>query len=214
MKKIILALAFVAMPTVTVLANINSQENLIFSPKSVPDSQIEKFFNSESFSKISKNFNVKKENFDLKTTEVIKIDETSNLIRLKVNNGSRIDHIMLMPNNSIVLYEKTLINQNGNGNIEQYDDNGTLIANFDVKKEAGKYNVKLNFISPATALTDQLTCVRKTYNYIKKNCDKDTTCSISCDLSPQCATIMYGVAIAHCAASGNKPPKEASYSLE
>ena len=117
---------------------------------------------------------------------------------------------MLMPNNSVVLYEKTLINQRGNGSIEQYDVNGILVANFDVRKnEDGKFNVKLNFVSPVASLADQLTCVKETYNYIKKTCDGDTACFISCDLSPQCATVMYGVALAHCVASGNKPIKAA-----
>lgn len=207
MKKIILALAFVAMPTMTIVANLNSKKDIVLSKKSVPTTQIEDFFKTESFLKISKNFNIKKENFDLKTTEVIKINETSNLIRLKVSNGSRIDYVTLMPYNNAVLYEKTLINQSGNGKIEQYDENGTLVADFDVKKEAGKYNVKLSFVNPAISLVDQLSCIKETYDYINKNCDSDTACSITCDLSPQCAVIMYGVAAAHCAASGNKPVK-------
>jgi hypothetical protein len=121
---------------------------------------------------------------------------------------------MLMPNNSVALYEKNLVNQNGIGSIEQYDVNGILVANFDVrKKEDGKFNVKLNFVSPVASLADQLSCIKETYDTIKKTCDRDTTCSISCDLSPQCAVIMYGVAAAHCAASGNKPSKGASTDL-
>jgi len=107
MKKIILALAFIAMPTTAILANNGySLQNLTASTKLVSDSQIEKFFKAESFLKISKTFNVKKENFDIKTAEIIKINETLNLIRLKVNNESRVDYVTLMPNNDIVLYEK------------------------------------------------------------------------------------------------------------
>lgn len=207
MKKIILAFALITMPTITVVANINSKKDIVLSKKSVPTNQIEDFFKTESFLKISKNFNIKKENFDLKTAEVIKINETSNLIRLQVCNGSRIDYVTLMPYNTVALYEKTLLNQTGNGSIEQYDENGTLVAHFDAQKVDGKYNVKLGFVNPSISLVDQLSCIKETYDYIKKNCDSDTACSITCDLSPQCAVIMYGVAAAHCAASGNKPVK-------
>lgn len=110
--------------------------------------------------------------------------------------------------------KKTLINQNGNGNIEQYDDNGILIANFKVKKQPdGKFNVKLSFINQAAPFESQLECIKKTYDFIKSTCDKDTTCSISCDIAPNCAVVMYGVAAAHCAASGNTPPKKAVSTL-
>ena len=201
------------MPTMNVLANYGDpQQNLIHSTASVTNPQIEEFFKTESFSKISVNFSVNRENFDLNNSEIIKINESSNLIRLRVNNGLRIDYVILMPNNSAVLYEKTLINESGNGNIEQYDENGMLVANFGVVKKDEKFNVKLNFVNNAALLPDQLECIKKTYDYIKKTCEKDTTCSISCDLSPQCATVMYGVAAAHCAATGNKPVK-ASHSL-
>lgn len=209
MKKIILLLllAFISMPTVNVLAsNTIDQKNFDIVLKSATNSKIENFFNTESFLKISKNFNIKKENFDLKNVEIIKVDDNSSLIRFAINNNDRIDYVMIMPNNA-VLYEKSLVSGSGNGNIEQYDENGILLANFAVTKKDGKFNVKLNFVSSSTLFGDQLTCIKKNYDYIKSTCDKDTTCSIACDLSPQCAIVMYGVAAARCAADGNKPVK-------
>ncbi|MEC3875584.1 hypothetical protein [Chryseobacterium salviniae] len=143
----------------------------------------------------------------MNTVQVIKINETSNLVRLKVNKGDRIDYVMLMPNN-IVLYEKTILDPDGNGNIEQYNENGIIIANFRVKKQLnGKFNTELSFINNAAFFDGQLECIKKTYDYIKSTCDKDTTCSIACDIAPNCAIVMYGVAAAHCAARNNTPPK-------
>jgi len=205
MKKILFALLLLLMPSTTILASLNNNESLGNSETSI-NTQVEEFFKTEKFSKLSKLFNINKENFDLNQIETIKVDETSNLNRLKVYSQHRVDYVTLMPNNSFALYEKTLIDESGNGNIEQYSEDGVLVANFDVKKNIdGKFNVKLNFINSALPPDTQLSCVSKTYTVIKKTCDNDTTCSVSCDLSPQCAMIMYGVATAHCLATGNKP---------
>ncbi|SDL58540.1 hypothetical protein [Chryseobacterium taihuense] len=207
MKKIILTLALIAIPVSSILANkLNTKDNLNTSKVLNKDSQVEDFFKSESFSKISKNFNVEKENFDLKNVEIIKADDSSNLVRIQVINGLSVDYLMLLPDNTAI-YEKTLLSDDGEGNIEQYDENGVIIARFNVEKKDGKFNVTLSYVNSFAVFGGQAECVKKTYDYIKSTCDKNTTCSISCDLSPQCAVIMYGVAIAHCAASGNKPAK-------
>ncbi|MEC3875583.1 hypothetical protein [Chryseobacterium salviniae] len=61
MKKIILTLALLSMPAITILANsTNIKQNIIPSTKLTSYSQIELFFKGNSFSKISNVFNVKK----------------------------------------------------------------------------------------------------------------------------------------------------------
>lgn len=63
------------------------------------------------------------------------------------------------------------------------------------------------------AAGDNLKCVSDTVDYMKKACDANTTCKISCDLSPNCIPYMYIIAYAHCA-SGNPAPKVASISMD
>jgi hypothetical protein len=54
MKKIIITLAFVVLPGITVFANNgNSLQNLAISTGTVSNSQIEDFFKTENFSKIA-----------------------------------------------------------------------------------------------------------------------------------------------------------------
>ncbi len=192
-------------------ANTVSLKN--FEKETKLDPQVDEFFKTESYSKISKQFNISKQNFDLKNIEIFKITDKSNMIRIKVQNENRVDFITLMPNNTVVLYEKTLLNEEGNGVIQQFDENGILIANFDVRKQLETFTVKLTYVNNTNAFDSQVECINKTYDVIKSTCDKDATCTMSCNIAPNCAVVMYGVAVAHCAATGNTPPKKALSTL-
>lgn len=53
---------------------------------------------------------------------------------------------------------------------------------------------------------NDLKCVTDTVDFMKKSCDENITCKVTCDLSPNCTIYMYVVAKAHCA-TGNPAPK-------
>lgn len=167
-----------------ILSLLISFFNYANSPKVEKIIQTSEFKNFAKFHKLSENEIAARE---IKTQKLN--DLNCNVSTIVLDNNNILYFIENQSDNSMTyLYSK-----HNNENFIIFDKNGQVMNSL--------------------FFADTLQCTKDTFNYMKKACDANTTCSITCDLSPNCIAYMYAVAYAHCA-TGGKAPKALSSSIE